>query len=36
MTGADPADFTDVGATGEIFDVEYGQISRPARADGAG
>jgi DNA replication and repair protein RecF len=30
MTGADPAAFTDIGATGEIFDVDSGQISRRA------
>jgi DNA replication and repair protein RecF len=28
MTGADPAAFTDIGATGEIFEVESGQIAR--------
>ena len=28
MTGADPAAFTDIGATGEIFDVESGRITR--------
>src|SRR6202158_5766127 len=28
MTGADPAAFTDIGATGEIFDVASGQIAR--------
>ncbi len=28
MTGADPAAFTDVGSTGEIFDVDSGQITR--------
>jgi DNA replication and repair protein RecF len=28
MTGADPAAFADVGASGEIFGVEAGQISR--------
>src|SRR5580704_3553106 len=28
MTGADPAAFTDIGATGETFDVESGQIAR--------
>jgi DNA replication and repair protein RecF len=28
MTGADPAAFTDIGATSEIFDVESGQIAR--------
>jgi DNA replication and repair protein RecF len=30
MTGADPAAFTEIGASGEIFDVESGQISRRA------
>jgi DNA replication and repair protein RecF len=28
MTGADPAAFTDLGASGEIFDVEQGRIAR--------
>ncbi len=28
MTGADPAAFTDIGTTGELFDVDSGQISR--------
>jgi DNA replication and repair protein RecF len=28
MTGADPLAFTDIGAAGEIFDVDSGQISR--------
>jgi DNA replication and repair protein RecF len=28
MTGADPVAFTDIGATGEIFEVESGQIAR--------
>jgi DNA replication and repair protein RecF len=28
MTGADPAAFTDIGAAGEIFDVESGRITR--------
>ncbi|KIZ39290.1 MULTISPECIES: DNA replication/repair protein RecF [Rhodopseudomonas] len=28
MTGADPAAFAEIGATGEIFDVDAGQISR--------
>jgi len=28
MTGADPAAFVDIGASGEIFDVESGQVSR--------
>src|SRR5471032_2517797 len=32
MTGADPAAFADIGATGEIFDVENGRIT--ARAKG--
>jgi DNA replication and repair protein RecF len=27
MTGADPAAFADIGASGEIFAVEAGQIS---------
>jgi DNA replication and repair protein RecF len=30
MTGADPAAFTDIGPTGEIFDVESGQVARRA------
>jgi DNA replication and repair protein RecF len=30
MTGADPAAFTDIGASGEIFDVENGRIARRA------
>ena len=30
MTGADPAAFVDIGAGGEIFDVESGQVSRRA------
>jgi DNA replication and repair protein RecF len=30
MTGADPAAFADIGATGEIFDVEAGRIVRRA------
>jgi DNA replication and repair protein RecF len=30
MTGADPAAFTDIGAAGEIFDVEAGRITRRA------
>src|SRR5437867_3028480 len=30
MTGADPAAFVDIGATGEIFNVESGQVSRRA------
>jgi len=28
MTGADPVAFTEVGARGEIFDVDSGQIAR--------
>src|SRR5260370_785904 len=28
MTGADPAAFSDIGATGEVFDVDSGRISR--------
>ena len=28
MTGADPAAFTEVGASGEIFDVDNGQVRR--------
>ena len=28
MTGADPAAFADIGASGEVFDVESGRISR--------
>jgi len=28
MTGADPAAFADVGASGEIFDVDSGQVTR--------
>src|SRR3954469_6540657 len=28
LTGADPAAFTDVGAAGEIFDVDNGRITR--------
>jgi DNA replication and repair protein RecF len=28
LTGADPAAFTDIGATGEIFDVDSGRIAR--------
>jgi DNA replication and repair protein RecF len=28
MTGADPAAFTDIGTSGEIFDVDSGNISR--------
>ena len=30
MTGADPAAFADIGPTGEIFDVESGNIKRRA------
>jgi DNA replication and repair protein RecF len=30
MTGADPAAFTDIGETGEIFNVDSGQIKRRA------
>src|SRR6195952_635150 len=30
MTGADPAAFVDIGASGEIFDVESGQVTRRA------
>ena len=33
MTGADPAAFADIGASGEIFDVESGQVT-PTRPDG--
>ena len=29
MTGADPAAFADIGAAGEIFDVDSGRISPP-------
>jgi DNA replication and repair protein RecF len=28
MTGADPAAFTDIGASGEIFDVDSGRVTR--------
>jgi DNA replication and repair protein RecF len=28
VSGADPAAFTDIGATGEIFDVDSGRIVR--------
>jgi DNA replication and repair protein RecF len=28
MTGADPAAFIDIGSTGEVFDVDSGQIAR--------
>jgi DNA replication and repair protein RecF len=30
MTGADPAAFTDIAATGEVFEVDSGQIARRA------
>jgi DNA replication and repair protein RecF len=30
MTGADPAAFADIGPSGEIFDVDSGQIKRRA------
>ena len=30
MTGADPAAFADIGASGEIFDVDSGRIARRA------
>jgi DNA replication and repair protein RecF len=30
MTGADPAAFADIGAAGEIFNVDSGQITRRA------
>jgi DNA replication and repair protein RecF len=30
MSGADPAAFADVGASGEIFDVDSGQVTRRA------
>jgi DNA replication and repair protein RecF len=30
MTGADPAAFTDIGSSGEIFDVDSGRIARRA------
>jgi DNA replication and repair protein RecF len=30
MTGADPSAFTDIGASGEILDVDSGQIVRRA------
>jgi DNA replication and repair protein RecF len=30
MTGADPATFADINASGEIFDVESGQVTRRA------
>jgi DNA replication and repair protein RecF len=32
MTGADPAAFTNIGAAGEIFDVDSGRISRRMRS----
>jgi DNA replication and repair protein RecF len=28
LTGADPAAFADIGASGEIFDVDSGRIAR--------
>jgi DNA replication and repair protein RecF len=28
MTGADPLAFTDIGGSGEIFNVDSGQITR--------
>jgi DNA replication and repair protein RecF len=28
MTGADPAAFAGIGATGEVFDVDSGRITR--------
>ncbi len=28
MTGADPAAFTEIGASGEIFDVNSGRIAQ--------
>jgi DNA replication and repair protein RecF len=28
MTGADPAAFAGIGATGEVFDVDSGRIAR--------
>jgi DNA replication and repair protein RecF len=28
MTGADPAAFSEIGASGEVFDVESGKIAR--------
>ncbi len=34
MTGADPAAFAEIGAAGEVFDVESGRISRRADASG--
>jgi DNA replication and repair protein RecF len=30
LTGADPAAFGDIGASGEVFDVESGRIARRA------
>jgi DNA replication and repair protein RecF len=30
MTGADPAAFADIGASGEVFEVDSGQITRRA------
>ncbi len=32
MTGADPAAFADIGATGETFEVDSGNITRRAGA----
>ncbi len=32
MTGADPAAFTDIGAAGEVFDVDSGRITRRGSA----
>ena len=31
MTGADPLAFTDIGASGELFDVDSGRIAPRAR-----
>jgi DNA replication and repair protein RecF len=30
MTGADPAAFTDIGTSGEMFEVDSGRIGRRA------
>jgi DNA replication and repair protein RecF len=30
MTGADPAAFAEIGASGEVFEVDSGQITRRA------
>ena len=30
MTGADPAAFADIGASGEVFEVDSGRIARRA------